>query len=135
MFSFIIASLSLNSHERNVLRSDIDCPGDTIAYNCSILSNSETIRLIWSVQFPGLMPITIAYDDSSVLNNMNYLAMNISTVLTSYVDSTYVDSIIVLTVLRNVIMNGTKLECGVSALENIKTIILVNTSGNAQSTK
>ena len=119
----------MNLLERNTVRSDIDCPGDTISYNCSILSNSETVHLIWNVEFPGLMPISIAYDNTSVLNNLDNLAMNINTTLSNYIDNEYIESIIVLTVLRNVIMNRTRLVCGIGDLENTITSVIVNTSG------
>ncbi len=111
------------------MRSDIDCPGDTISYNCSILSNSETVQLIWSVEIPGLVPITITYDNSSVLNSSDNLAMNISSILLSYINDTYIHSMIILTVLRDVKINGTKLKCAIDNLENIATTLFVNTSG------
>ena len=80
------------------------------------------------------MPISIAYDNTSVLNNLDNLAMNVNTTLTNYIDNEYIESIIVLTVLRNVIMNRTRLECGIGDLENTITSVIVNTSGKVLGT-
>ena len=106
----------------------IDCPGDTISYNCSILSNSETLHLTWCVTFPGLVPINMTYDSSSNVSILDYLGMNISTTLTAYNRSSgYIESIITLTVLTDV--NGTELECSISDLDNDIITTLVYSSG------
>ena len=55
--------------------------------------------------------------------------MGVSSVLTSYINGIYIDSIIVLTILKNVRMNGTKLECAIGELENTITTLLTNISG------
>ena len=129
MILIIIASISLNLLVRNVKRSDIDCPRDTISYNCSIQSNGETVHLVWNITLPGSMPITIRYDNTSILNNMNNLAMSISTMLTQYRNDEYIESLLILTVLRNVSMNGTRLDCIIEELDNKTLFIFVNSSG------
>ena len=105
----------------------IDCPGDTIIYNCNILSNSEVIHLIWHITFPGYMPINITYDGTSSLARFD---RNITVNLTKYQEDQYIGSEITLTVLKNFTMNGTILECSIAPnLDSDSTIILVNTSG------
>ena len=108
----------------------IDCPGDTITYNCSVLSNSEMVHLTWHIAFPGLAPINITYDNSSLINAMDYLGLNVSATLLRYIPDQYIESVIKFTLLKNVTMNGTLLECSVSpSLDNDTTFVLVNTSG------
>ena len=55
--------------------------------------------------------------------------MNISSILLSYRSDEYIESTIVLTILRNVSMNGTELECGITGLSSETTNVLVTTSG------
>ena len=123
------ASINLTLLEQNTLREDIDCPGDTVSYNCSILSNSENVHLYWNVTFPGLMPISIFYDNTSNVNIMDYWPMNISSILLDYRRGEYIESIIVLTVLQNFSMNGTELICGITDLINESVIVLYDSSG------
>ena len=123
--------------EINTSRDDIDCPGDTISYNCFIISNTETPHLIWNVTFPGLTPISFTHDSTSTLYDIHYLDMNISVTLTELdtiattesVNEEQIESIIVITVLKNVTMNGTKLECSTANLDSDSTVLFVNTSG------
>ncbi len=74
------------------------------------------------------MPVTIKYDNISTLNNTDSLPFGVSTLLTEYRTDEYIESIIVLTVLRNVTVNGTILNC-ISNLENETVTISVNSSG------
>ncbi len=115
---------------RTVSRQDIECPGDTIVYRCSIRSNSETVQLRWLVTFPGQITITILYTNNSDQNAVNYLPMNLTARLTQYKNNEYVESDIQLTVLRNVSMNGTVLECRSEDLASEHEIVHINTSGN-----
>ncbi len=87
---------------------------DTISYNCSISANSETVYLTWSVTPPGVMPTNITYDDTSVINLMDNLAMGVNTMLTTYRNDEYIESILVFTVIRNIVLNETMLECSIS---------------------
>ncbi len=111
------------------MRSDIDCPGDTISYNCSIQSNSETVHLVWSVTLPGSTPLSIMYNSTSMINNMNNLAMGVSTMLTQYRRDEYIESIIVFTVLMGVTFNQSNVRCSIANLDSMSTIVFVNTSG------
>ncbi len=122
------ASISLLIHERNTARTDIDCPMDTISYNCSILSNSERVHLRWRVTLPGSMPVTITYDNTSILNNMDNLAMGVITTLTTYRRDEYIESLIVFTVVRNIVLNGTMIECSISDLDNDVVTLFINSS-------
>ena len=116
--------------ERNEISLDIDCPGDTIIYNCSILSNSETVHLTWGINFPGLIPINLTFDGNSVPNNAVYLDFNVSVTLTEYRSDRYIESIIILTLLKNFSMNGTLVKCSIDPdLDSSSVIVPVNTSG------
>ena len=91
---------------------------DTISYNCFILSNSERVHLTWSFTLPESMPVTITYDNTSLLNNMDNLAMGVNTVLTTYRRDEYIESLIVFTIIRNIVLNETMLECSISGLDS-----------------
>ncbi len=108
---------------------DIDCLGDTISYSCSILSNSETLDLIWRVTIPGLLPINIMYNINSSLGNVEYFPENISVVLTSYRKDMYIISSINFKVLRYVTLNETLLECGMTGFNHKSVHLLVNSLG------
>ena len=117
--------------ERNVSREDIECPGDTISYRCSVQSNSETVQLSWMVTFPGQEAITMSYIDNSYLNSVVLLDVNVSTTLTQYIMDEFIESEIVLTVLQNISMNGTLLECRSEDLASKNLTVFVNTSGKS----
>ena len=119
---------SLTLLERNTARTDIDCPMDTISYNCSIFSNSETVHLEWRVTLPGVMPIDITYDNTSILNNIDNLAMGVNTILSMYRSDEYIESIIVFTIIRNIILNETMLECTINGLDSEATTVFVNST-------
>ena len=110
----------------------IDCPGDTIIYNCSVLSNSEMVHLTWYVTFPGLTPINITYGNDSSINISSHLGMNVSATLMRYEADQYIESVIMFTLLKNVTLNGTLLECSVApSLDSDNMFVLVNTSGKS----
>ena len=110
-------------------RPEVDCPGDTISYLCTIfVSNSEVVNLMWRVYFPRLMPINITYDSTSKLDNVDYLSMNISSTLTHFSNES-IESVILLTVLRNVSMNGTKLTCSITDFINDTVVVNIDSSG------
>ena len=125
--------------ERNTLRSDIDCPGDTISYNCSVLLSNNSAELTWTITLPGKIPLNITYDDSSLIDNgTDILGMGVSTLLVDYRRNEYIESVVVLTLMKNVTLNGSIVECNVSVstidnddinIGNISTLVLVNTSG------
>ena len=63
--------------------------------------------------------------------------MNISATLTGrtttattiFVNEEYIESIIVITVLKNITMNETKVDCRIADLDSDSAIVFVNTSG------
>ena len=60
----------------------------------------------------------------------DHLDMNVSATLISYEADQYIESIIMFTLLKNVTMNGTLLECNVApSLDYDFMLVLVNTSG------
>ena len=126
-----IANVSLLLLERNETSAFIDCPGDTIIYNCSVISNSEMVHLTWHVTFPGLLPMNITYGNTSLINVPDHLGMNVSATLLRYEENQYIESVIMFTLLRNVTMNGTHLECSVApSLDSDFIFLIANTSGN-----
>ena len=97
---------------------------------CSVQSNSENVELEWLVTFPGQDTIImILYTNDSERNAVDYLPMNLTARLTQYRMDEGVESEIVLTVLRNVSMNGTIVECMSEDLASEVEIVYVNTSG------
>ncbi len=96
---------------------------------CSVQSNSETVQLRWLVTFPGQDTIMILYTNGSDLNTVNYLDIGITTTLTEYRSDDFIGSQLILTVLQNLSMNGTLLECRSEDLSNVSERVYVNTSG------
>ena len=133
MLCFIyVADVDLTLVEQNFARNDINCPGDTISYRCSVVSNSETVQLTWRVTLPGMMPVNITYDNTSISNTVDTVfGNNITTILTNFTVDTYIESRIVFTVLRDVILNGTMLECLSEHLDDSVTTltVFINISG------
>ena len=125
-----VASVTLSPLERNITRTDIECPGDLIPYNCSVLSNSEEVQLTWEVTFPDQTHFNITYNNSSMPNTTDDLGANITSVLTRYTSDEYIESLLVITVLKNASMNGTQVECRSEALDHKTAFVHINISGN-----
>ncbi len=64
------------------------------------------------------MPVTITYDNTSLLNNMDNLAMGVNTMLTTYRRDEVIESLITFTIIRNIVLNETMLECSISGLDS-----------------
>ena len=126
--SCYVASVTIIPLGRNFSRSDIECPGDLISYNCSIQSNRETVHLTWRVTLPGQMPINITYGDASN-KSVDHINSFITIVLTQYVRDVYVESVFQLKVQAGVFTNQTILECLIADLGSAMTYIFVNSSG------
>ncbi len=118
----------MNLLERNTAKLDIDCPGDTIIYNCSIHSNSEMVHLVWNIILPDFMPLTVIYDNTSILNKIDSLDISFMTMVTNYNSDEYIESIIFFTVLGNITRSGTLLECSISDLDTESLTIFENIS-------
>lgn len=116
-----------------VMREDeIDCPGDTITYRCSIESNTEELHLLWSVTFPNdHMPFEWVYDCNSTIGVMDDLEMSISaSLLDCRIVDGYIESTLTLTVLGlDVNMNGMVVECSIGDLDDKNVTVLINISG------
>ena len=126
--------MTLTLLQINTRRDDIYCPGDTVSYNCSIISHTEAPQLDWKVTFPGLMPISFTYNSSSSLYKIDNLDMNISVTLTDFITTNllneiYMESVLTLTVFKNITMNNTKLECSIADLQSVTVTVFINTSG------
>ena len=87
------------------------------------MSNSETVQLTWRVTLPGMMPVNITYDANEMM--ITDLGLNITTVLTGFVADEYIESIIILTVLSDIELSGTKLECISEDLDSQNTTLIV----------
>ncbi len=75
------------------------------------------------------MPIGITYNSTAILNNIDYLDASISTSLTEYSEGKYIESVLILTILSDVILNGTIVECKFSSISSQQTLVFINTSG------
>ncbi len=124
-------SVDVNIVARNSMRTNVDCPGDTIEYNCTVLSNSPTPNLIWRVTVPGLTTMNITHDNISDPNTIYDLGMNISSFMTNFMNGS-IESIIVLTMPRDIPMNGTKLECATENLQSYSETLIFHQSGIEQ---
>ena len=98
---------------------------------CSVQSNSENIMLMWLVTFPGQAPISMTYTNFSDANALNALDLNITTVVTNNEMGDFIESVLVLTVLQTVSMNGTRIECRSEALDYEARAVYINTSGRS----
>lgn len=102
---------------------------DIIPYLCFVESNSEAVQLKWLVTFPDNDPITILYTSDSNIGSEDHLDLDIVTTLTQYTSDKFIESKLNLTVLFNVSMNGTLLECRSEDLSTAVDTIYVNSSG------
>ena len=92
---------------------------------------------MWNITLPGLTPISFTYDSTSTLYGLRHSDMNISVTLTKlntiatteFVNEEHIESIIIITILNNVTLNGTNLECSIANLDSHSTVLFVNTSG------
>ena len=89
------------------------------------------MHLIWLVTLPGQMPVNITFDGDSNLTVPYNIDTNITATLTAYVAEEYIESIFVLTVLTDVLMNETQIECRIANLDNSTMTVFVNMSGMA----
>jgi hypothetical protein len=116
---YAVASLQLNLADQHKRSMDMDCPGDTLSYNCSIKSNTEELQLMWNITYPDNTQIAIMYDQYSTIGAINKLEKNITASLLRYnsLDG-YIESWLNLTVLevdKNI--DGTTVECRIRDLD------------------
>ena len=125
----LIATVSIIFLEKNSTSDMIDCPGDTITYSCSIISNTEDLHLQWSVNFVNLATSEILYNTTSSLGVILQDDLNptVSSSLISY-GSGYVESILTLT-LTGIDTNGSFVECSIDDLDIDYIIVVTKSSG------
>ena len=93
---------------------DLECPGDTITYWCSIVSEIDDLHLIWDIMLPGETRHIIHYNSTSPLNAVATVDMyNISSTLVNYTRGHFIASSIEVVLLPGVPMSGTVLGCGI----------------------
>ena len=125
-----LATVTLEFLDSVMAQDAIDCPGDTITYNCSIDTNTEYLSLTWTVNLPGQTPINVTYEAMPPLSlgDVNQLLdRSISTSLVELSEGN-IQSTITFVVLGSY-MNGTTLKCSIASLDSDMDIILINTSG------
>ena len=95
------------------------------------MSNSEMVQLTWHVTLPGRITANITYDNTSILNTVDDIGINnnIVTTLTNYTSDEYIQSTIVVTVLADVDLNMTLLECVSEDLDSDSDTVFVETAG------
>ena len=96
-------------------------------FNCSIQSNSEYIYLTWEIAFPGESPVEFTFDNSSTQNVMMDYGVGISAVFTDYTIDEYIESNMVVTVLRQNV-NETVVTCQTD-VQNSTQLALFDISG------
>ena len=72
--------------------------------------------------------MTITYDNTSFLSDMDDFSLNASTMLTRYISDEYIESTIDFTLIINVTLNETEIECVIENLDSMTAILFVNTS-------
>lgn len=128
IFMFSIANVSLVPLQRVVARRDIECPGDIFPYNCSILSNSETLHLIWRITLPGETPVDISYYNGTFFDDTAGLNGFLTSSLTEYTSNEYIESILEITVQANSSTDQLMLQCLIEGLGNDSSYVLINSS-------
>ena len=132
LYTFISANVSLVLSERVVSLSEFDCPGDTVSYMCAITSNTEALRLVWSVASSDMVEYAeVVYEQELALpsnvNDSDDTIGNVNSVLLTAREG-YILSRLTVTVL-NASTNGTVIECSIGELGSDLAVLTVNTSG------
>lgn len=90
------------------------------------------MHLVWRVTLPGAMPMNVTYNSTSSTSELYTWNDFISTTLREFVDNEYVESILHLTIVADVLLNQTKLECFIGSIGDDTQYVTVNTSGNVK---
>lgn len=109
-------------------RSDIECPGDTILYSCSIQSNSETVHLIWRVTIPEQEPVNVTYNSISNPQSFNFLR-DFITAYPNNISMMYIESTLELMIQTEVALNQTIVECIIEDINFEFVVVFVNNAG------
>ncbi len=114
-------------------RPDIECPGDVISFNCSVVTNSENPQLAWQGTLPNNeISDGITFNSSSAPGPIDLgfaritltEVMNLSTLVVS------IESTFELILLSDIPLNQTLLQCYSENLDNASLYVNVNSSGN-----
>lgn len=128
--SRLTASVSIFPLEHILSRDDIECPGDKLLYECSVTSNSETVKLKWYISLFGQrVPVSIEYNSTSPLNITEDLSMSITSSLTNFTDGEYIESLLILELAKNNSLNWTLIECFSGDLDSDSLRIVTDSSG------
>ncbi len=126
--TFIFIVVNLNRTRRT---SSVDCPGDTISYECSVVSDRSPLFLTWIITFPnnlGLIPITITYNMSSTINSTSTFPMDTSIRFTD-MGAVYLVSAISFSNLIDDGLVGTEIQCKREDAEMMTKILQLVTIG------
>ncbi len=99
--------VDIEPQQRSMARNDIECPGDTRPYRCSIVSDSD--QLTWTISIQGQMSINITYSENT--NDRTSLNSYITTVLTEHRSGVLIRSILEVTVRPDIPTDQIMLEC------------------------
>ena len=113
-------------------REDIQCPGDIIPFNCSILSNSETIHLMWLITIPGMTPVNVTFFNNSGSDD---LTSYITTFVTGFKSDEYIHSTVEFRVQPGIPVNRFNLSCSITGLGLSITAVRVNSSCKSNITR
>ena len=113
-------------------QGDIQCPGDIIPFNCSILSNSETIQLTWLITFPGMTPLDITYFNATSDNDD--LTQGVFTTVTDFQRDEYIFSTLEYIVQPGIPVVEFNLSCSITSIGLDTIVYNINTSCELQVT-
>lgn len=102
--------------------SETNCPGETISYNCSIISNFEDLHLTWTISMSELMSQSFTYDINSTLDTINNHFMGTSSVLTRY-DGEYIESQLMILLQRHTLV---EVNCSIADINSSTTTLVIN---------
>lgn len=90
-------------------RGDIECPGDTRSYRCSVITNRDRAQITWTVTIPEEMPISVTYFNYT-MDMVTILNSYITTVVTNFSSQEFIFSTLEITV-RPETADSIRLEC------------------------
>ena len=89
-----------------------------------------TLHLIWTITLPERMPIIILYDSTSTLFLVDHLHPSVSSILTKRRTGEYIQSVVILTLIKDINLTGSMVECSITNLDSESTVVDVNSAGN-----
>lgn len=116
-----LAAVYLNE-ERNL--PNIDCFGSAISYTCSIMTNAEYLHLVWRVNIPHMVPMSVVYLQDTSINTTTTFTPALSATLMTIAEG-FIQSVIefIPQSPADLSYNGTTVECSIANLAN-NTVIL-----------